>query len=214
LPTVLENGETSQARYCVTVIVTVVECVMPPPVPLMVNTWAPSDAAFGTVIVRVDFPAPGAGMGFTLKDVAEAPDKVIAESKPLPTLVVIVEVPVLPLATVMALGEALMAKLALEAVVTVRVTVVVWLMPPPKPVTVMGYVPATVVEATAMVMVEVPEPGAAIDVGLKVTVTPAGWPVADKPMGESKPPETAVVIADVPLLPCTTGTAVGEAEML
>jgi len=187
---------------------------MPPPVPLMVNTWAPSGAALGTVMVRVDFPAPGAGMGFTLKDVPEAPDKVIAESKPLPTFVVMVEVPVLPLATVMALGEALMAKLALEAVVTVRVTVEVWVMPPPKLVMVIGYVPATVVEATAMVMVEVPEPGAANDGGLKVTVTPAGWPVADKPMAESKPPDTAVVIVDVPLLPRTTETAVGEAEMV
>lgn len=187
---------------------------MPPPVPLIVNPWAPSGAALGTVMVRVDFPAPGAGMGFTLKDVPEAPDKVIAESKPLPTFVVIVEVPVLPLATVRVLGEILIAKLAFGTVVTVRVTVVVWLMPPPKPVTVIGYVPATAVEATAMVMVEVPEPGAAIDVGLKVTVTPVGWPVADKPMAESKPPETAVVMVDLPLLPCTTETAVGEAEMV
>ena len=51
---------------------------------------------------------------------------------------------------------------------------------PDAPVTVIVYVPAAVVEATAMVMVEVPEPGAAMEVGLKVTVTPAGWPVADK----------------------------------
>jgi hypothetical protein len=31
-----------------------------------------------------------------------------------------------------------------------------------------------VVEATALVMVEVPEPGAAMDAGLKVAVTPFG----------------------------------------
>lgn len=70
-----------------------------------------------------------------------------------------------------------------------------------------------VVEATVMVMVEVPEPGAAIEEGLKLTVTPAGWPLVDKATAESKPPETAVVIVEEPLLPCTTLTEAGEAEM-
>lgn len=74
--------------------------------------------------------------------------------------------------------------------------------------------PVTVVEATAIVIVDAPEPGAAIDVGLKVTVTPVGWPVADKAIAESKPPETAVVIVDVPLLPCTTETEEEDAEMV
>lgn len=40
---------------------------------------------------------------------------------------------------------------------------------------------------------DVPEPGAAMEAGLKLTVTPVGWPVADKAMAESKPPETAAV---------------------
>lgn len=71
--------------------------------------------------------------------------------------------------------------------------------------------PVVVVDATARVAVEVPEPGAATDVGLKVTVTPVGWPVAVKATAESKPPETAVVMVDVPLLPTTTETDVGEA---
>jgi len=62
-------------------------------------------------------------------------------------------------------------------------------------------------------MVDVPEPGAAMEVGLKLTVTPVGWPVADKAMAELKPPTTAVVMVEVPLLPCTTETVVGEAEM-
>ena len=69
-------------------------------------------------------------------------------------------------------------------------------------------------EDTVMVMVEVPEPGAAMDVGLKLTVTPAGWPDADMAMAELKPPDTAVVMVDVPLFPCTTETEVGEAEMV
>ena len=67
-------------------------------------------------------------------------------------------------------------------------------------------------EATAKVAVEVPEPGAAMDVGLKLTVTPVGAPDAVKAIAESKPPETAVVIVEVPLFPTTTETDVGDAD--
>jgi len=35
-------------------------------------------------------------------------------------------------------------------------------------------VPVAVLEATAMVIVDVPDPGAAMEVGLKLTVTPLG----------------------------------------
>ena len=73
--------------------------------------------------------------------------------------------------------------------VTVSETVVVCVWLPPVPVTVIVYVPVAVVEATAIVIVEVPEPGAAMDVGLKVTVTPVGWPLADNATAELKPPE-------------------------
>ena len=65
-----------------------------------------------------------------------------------------------------------------------------------------------------MVMVEVPEPGAAMDAGAKLTVTPVGWPVADKATAELNPPETATVTVDEPLLPCTTDTEAGDAEMV
>ena len=67
------------------------------------------------------------------------------------------------------------------------------------------------VEATASVAVDVPEPGAAMDDGLKLTVTPVGWPLAVKAIAASNPPETAVVMVEVPLLPTTTETDVGEA---
>ena len=105
-------------------------------------------------------------------------------------------------------------KLPDEAAVTVSDTVVVCVIPPPVPVTVIVYVPVVVVEATAMVIVDVPEPGAAIDVGLKLTVTPVGWPLALNAIAELRPPETVVVIVEVPLLPCTTETEVGEAEIV
>lgn len=67
------------------------------------------------------------------------------------------------------------------------------------------------VEATASVNEDVPEPGAAIDVGLKVAVTPVGIPLADSAIAELNPPETAVVTVELPLAPCTTETEVGEA---
>jgi len=75
-------------------------------------------------------------------------------------------------------------------------------------------VPGAVVEATAMVMVELPEPGAAMDAGLKLTVTPVGCPVADKATAELNPPETATATVDEPLLPCTTVTEAGDPEMV
>lgn len=67
------------------------------------------------------------------------------------------------------------------------------------------------VEATARVNVDVPDPGAAMDVGLKLAVTPVGWPLADNATAELKPPETVVVIEEDPLLPCTTEIDVGAA---
>ena len=83
--------------------------------------------------------------------------------------------------------------------VIVSETVVVSVMAPEVPVTVMGYSPGTVVVPTVMVMIEVPVP--VIEVGLNPTVTPAGWPVAVKPTDESKPPVTVLVMVDVPELP-------------
>lgn len=71
--------------------------------------------------------------------------------------------------------------------------------------------PVVVVEATARVNVDEPEPGAAMDAGLSVAVTPVGWPEAVKATAESKPPETVVVRVELPLAPCATETAVGEA---
>lgn len=91
-----------------------------------------------TVIVMVEVPEPGAGIGLGLKEVPPPADKVIAESKPFPIFAVMVDVPELPLAMVSALGEALMANLPVAEAVTVKVTVVVCVTPPPMPVTVMG----------------------------------------------------------------------------
>ena len=62
------------------------------------------------------------------------------------------------------------------------------------------------------VAVELPEPGAAIDDGLKPTVTPLGAPDAVSATAESKPFATVEVMVDAPLLPAATEIEEGEAE--
>lgn len=142
-------------------------------------------------------------------------DKEIAELNPPEGVAVIVVVPELPQATLTEVGDALRLKSPLPpAPVTVRDTVVVWVTPPPIPVTVIVDVPVAVPAGTVMDMVDVPDPGAANEAGLKPTATPLGWPEADKAIAEANPPNTAVVIVDEPLLPCATDTELGEAEMV
>jgi|HubBroStandDraft_4_1064222.scaffolds.fasta_scaffold16979_4 hypothetical protein len=181
----------------------------------MVTVRVPVVAELLAVKVSVLVPV----VGFGLKDaVTPVPrpvaDRVTPPAKPLDGSIVIVVVPCDDLVMVKLVGDAERVKLPETTAVTVRETVAVCVVLPPVPATVIVYVPIAVVEATAMVMVELPEPGAAIDVGLKLTVTPAGWPLALKAMAELKPPETAVVIVDVPLPPWTTETEPGDVEMV
>jgi len=134
----------------------------------------------------------------------------IAELKPPEIVVVMVLVPWAPRATLTDAG----AVMVNAGAVTVSDTVAVCVTPLTLvPVTVIVYEPAATVEATAMAMVELPEPGAAMDAGLKVTVTPVG-PAADRFTPELKPPEIAVVMVDVPLPPFGTETEAGEADMV
>jgi hypothetical protein len=181
----------------------------------MVTVLVPVVAVLLAVKVSVLVPVAGFGLN---AEVTPLPwpvvDRVTLPVKPLDGEIVIVVEPRDDRVMVKLVGDADRVKLPDATAVTVRETVVVRVRPPPVPVTVIVYVPVAVVEATAMVMVELPEPGAAMEVGLKVTVTPAGWPAADKATAESKPPETPVVMVDVPLLPCTTETEAGEAEMV
>jgi len=136
---------------------------------------------------------------------------VIAELKPPEIVVVIVEVPELPLSTLIDVGDAEMVKLGVVPV-TVREIVAFSVVLPDVPDTVMLYVPATAVAATVNVSVELPAP--VIDVGLKPTVTPAGNPLADSAMAESKPPVAVLVIVVCPELPCATESEAGEADRL
>jgi hypothetical protein len=166
--------------------------------------------------VMVDVPEPGAAMELGLKLTTRPPsapeaDKLTAELKLPETAVVIVDVPEPPLATLNDEGDALIVKSGVGPV-TVRETVVVSVVLPEVPVTVMGYVPVAVDEPTVIVMVEVQAP--VIEVGLKLAVTPDGWPVADNEMAELNPPVTVLVMVEVPELPCATEADAGEAERL
>jgi len=201
----------------VTVSDTAAVCVMPPPVPVTVIVYVPVAVVEATATVMVEVPEPGAAMEVELKLTVTPVGwplavKPIAESKPPETVVVMVEVPLLPWTTETEVGEAEMVNAGVGVDVTVSDTVAVSVVLPEVPVTVMLYVPVTVVEATVSVRVEVPAP--VIEVGLNAAVTPVGSPLAVKVTAESKPPVTALVMVDVPELPCTTETEVGEAEML
>jgi hypothetical protein len=63
-------------------------------------------------------------------------------------------------------------------------------------------------------MSDVPEPGAAIDEGLKLTVTPEGTPLADSAIDELNPPEAVVVTTAYPLCPWYKYPEVGETEIV
>ena len=87
----------------------------------------------------------------------------------------------------------------------------VWVLPPPVPVTVKVLVPVGAPPRTVTTIVDVPEPGAAIEEGLKLTVTSLGTPDADKEMAESKPLPTLVVMAELEELPQVRFNELGAA---
>src|SRR5271157_888802 len=95
-------------------------------------------------------------------------------------------------------GKAESVKFGCCCAVTVSITVVFCWIPPPLPLTVIGYVPTGVLLPTVMVMVELPAPGADIVPGLKLTVAPDGTPEVDRLTALLKPPLIVVVIVDVP----------------
>lgn len=94
---------------------------------------------------------------------------------------------------------------------TVKETVLVWVTPPPLAVTVTLEVPLTAVLPTLNVNVELPPPGAAMDAGLKLAVTPVGSPDAERDTAELKPPVADVEIVVLPELPWMTERLAGDA---
>ena len=97
--------------------------------------------------------------------------------------------------------------------VTVKLIVAEWVLLPPEPLTTTLYAPALADAPTEIVTVDEPDPGAAIDVGLKVAVAPAGKPAAESATTELKLPDIVVVIVDAPEVPAVTVKAVGAETM-
>jgi len=72
---------------------------------------------------------------------------------------------------------------------------------PPVAVIVILAVPVVAVLLAEKVTVELPLPGAAMEVGLKVAVTPVGNPEADNETAELKPPLAVVETVELPEVP-------------
>ena len=96
--------------------------------------------------------------------------------------------------------------------VTVRVTVAVWVRPPPVAVMVRVRLPSEVFLGTLIESEEEPVPPEMVR-GVKVTVEPEGAPVADSVMVELKPPAAAVAMVKLAApLPWRTETEAGAAD--
>lgn len=83
-------------------------------------------------------------------------------------------------------------------------------MPPPLAVIVIVRLPRVARDPTLTVIVEVPAPGAGIELWVKVTVVPLPCPEADKVIPEEKLPEIVVVMAALPEPPRITLIVVGD----
>src|SRR5919204_2494973 len=97
------------------------------------------------------------------------------------------------------------------AAVTVSVTATVCVALALVPVTVIVYVPGAVDPPTLTVIVD--EPPAVTEAGLKLTLVPAGWPLALRFTVWADPLVTAVLIVDVALPPWATLRLVGFAPI-
>jgi hypothetical protein len=117
-----------------------------------------------------------------------------------------------PWTTVTELGEADTEKSG--AAVTVRLTVVAWLVDPEVPVTVTTAVPVVAEDEAVRVRVDVPLPlaGGVTEPGEKEAVTPLGSPLAERETAEVKPFRLPTEMVLVPLPPWATVTELGEAD--
>ena len=166
--------------------------------------------------VSVALPLPGAAIELGVK-VAVTPegkpdtDNETTALKPPLTVLEMVVLPEAPWATDKLLGAAVKAKSGVAAAVMVSAMVVLCVIPPPVAFTVTLTVPVVVVLLAENVSVALPLPGAAIEAGLRLAVTPEGKLETESEIAELKPPLTAVEIDVLPVLPCVTDRLAGEA---
>jgi hypothetical protein len=184
-------------------------CVKVPDVPVIVTVAVPVVAVLLAVNVTVLLVVvlPGLKDAVTPLGRPEA-DKLTLPVNPFTGLTVMVLVPLPPWVTETLVGEAESEKFGTAAAFTVSVTVVVWLKLPEAPVIVTVAVPVVAVELAVSVKLLVP----VVLAGLKLAVTPAGNPDADKLTLPLKPLVGLTVMVVLPLLPCVTERLVGEAE--
>jgi len=184
-----------------------VECVFPPPVAVTVTVAAPTVADELADRVRVDDPEPGAAIDDGLKPAVTPEGRPEADNdsaalNPPDIVVDIVEFPEPPWEIVTDDGDAVIEKSGIAAAVTVRLSVVVWVFPPPVAVIVTVDVPVGVDEAVATVRLADPEPGAPIAAGLNVAVAPEGSPEAESEIEELNVPDMLVDTVELALAPC------------
>jgi hypothetical protein len=169
------------------------------------------------VSVSVEEPEPGAAIDDGLNpavtpDGSPEADNDSVELKPPDIAVEIVEVPEAPCDIETEDGDAVIEKSGVAAAVTVNPKVVVWVLPPPVAVMVTVAVPTVADELAVTVRVEEPEPGAAIDDGLKLAFTPEGRPDAERETDELNDPDVVVETVELPDPPCWTERLDGESE--
>ena len=170
----------------------------------MVTFTVPVAAVLLAVRVRLELPGVPTDAGLKLAVTPEGSpeaDNETLELNPPSAEVETVTLAELPWVTVMLEGARLNVKSGGCAVVTVTAIVVVWVTPPPVAVTVTLNVPAAATLLAEIVTVELPLPGAAMEPGLKLAVTPDGKPEADRDTAELKPPVMVVetvLLAELP----------------
>lgn len=190
--TTWSGGVIPRMFFDVTVTGTVAVWVTPPPLAVTVTFAVPVVAVVLAANVSVELPLPGAAIEAGLKLAVSPEDRPDAESdtaelKPPFTATDTVVLPELPCATERLAGDTLMVKSGAVVAFTVRGTVSVCEIPPPLAVTVTFVVPVVAVLLAENVSVELPLPGAAMEVGLKLAVTPDGKPEADSEIAELNP---------------------------
>ena len=201
------DSEKFEAAAAFTVRVMVVVWVKLPEVPVTVTVAVPVVAVVLAVNVRLLVPVVLAGLKVAVTPAGNPDaDKLTLPLKPLLGLTVMVLLAVLPCVTETLAGDAESVKFG--AAFTVSVTVVVWLRLPEVPVIVTVAVPVVAVALAVSVKLLVP----VVLAGLKLAVTPAGRPDAERLTVPVNPLTGFTVIVLDPLLPWVTETLVGDAE--
>lgn len=171
------------------------------------------DVPVVAVLVAVNVTVLVVAVGFVLKLAVTPEGSVDVERLTLPvnppeSVTVIVLLPLLPCVTVRLLGEAESEKLGAAGAFTVSETVVVWLKLPEVPVTVTVAVPVVAVELALSVKTLLEVAGLVP----KLAVTPEGSPEVERVTLPVNPPEAAMLIVLLPLLPWVTLRLAGEAD--